>query len=101
MQYDPLIQPALIRHEIRSSPAAQQTIARARFAASRILAGEDDRVIVVVGPCSIHSPEQAIEYARILAADIPRWDGLLVIMRAYLYVSISSSITVLVIDILQ
>ena len=65
-QYDPLIQPALIRHEITSSPAAQSTIARARFAASRIIAGEDDRVIVVVGPCSIHSPEQAIEYAKLL-----------------------------------
>ena len=83
-QYDPLIQPALIRHEITSSPAAQSTIARARFAASRIIAGEDDRVIVVVGPCSIHSPEQAIEYAKLLKEDIPKWDGLLVIMRSYL-----------------
>ncbi|KAL5498351.1 hypothetical protein ACEPAH_2493 [Sanghuangporus vaninii] len=60
--YDPLIQPALIRHEIISSPAAQATIARARFAASRIIAGEDERIIVVVGPCSIHCPEQAIDY---------------------------------------
>ena len=83
-QYDPLVQPALIRHEITSSPTAQATIARARFAASRIIAGEDDRVIVVVGPCSIHCPEQAIEYAKMLKADIPKWDGLLVIMRSYL-----------------
>ncbi|KAL5478772.1 hypothetical protein ACEPAI_2049 [Sanghuangporus weigelae] len=82
--YDPLIQPALIRHEIISSPAAQATIARARFAASRIIAGEDDRVIVVVGPCSIHCPEQAIEYAKMLKEDIPKWDGLLIIMRSYL-----------------
>ncbi|EJD04911.1 3-deoxy-7-phosphoheptulonate synthase [Fomitiporia mediterranea MF3/22] len=81
--YDPLVQPALIRHEITSTAAAQSTIARARFAASQIIAGKDDRVIVVVGPCSIHSPEQAIEYARMLKEDIPKWDGLLIIMRAY------------------
>ncbi|KLO07036.1 3-deoxy-7-phosphoheptulonate synthase [Schizopora paradoxa] len=81
--YDPLIQPALIRHEITSSPVSQKTVAQARFAASRIIAGEDDRVIVIVGPCSIHSPEQAIEYAKMLREDIPRWDGLLIIMRAY------------------
>ncbi|KAL5525092.1 hypothetical protein ACEPAF_8961 [Sanghuangporus sanghuang] len=82
--YDPLIQPALIRHEIISSPAAQATIARARFAASRIIAGEDERIIVVVGPCSIHCPQQAIEYAKMLKEDIPKWDGLLIIMRSYL-----------------
>jgi len=81
--YDPLIQPALIRHEITSSPASQRTVAQARFASSRIIAGEDDRVIVIVGPCSIHSPEQAIAYAKMLKEDIPRWDGLLIIMRAY------------------
>lgn len=84
VQYDPLIQPALIRHEITSSPVSQKTVAQARFAASRIIAGEDDRVIVIVGPCSIHSPEQAIAYAKMLREDMPRWDGLLIIMRAYL-----------------
>lgn len=83
-QYDPLIQPALIKHEITSSAPAQSTIARARWTASRIIAGEDDRVIVVVGPCSIHSPEQAIEYAKMLREDIPKWDGLHIIMRSYL-----------------
>ncbi|KAH8112118.1 3-deoxy-7-phosphoheptulonate synthase [Phellopilus nigrolimitatus] len=87
VQYDPLIQPALIRHEIVSSPAAQSTIARARYASSRIIAGEDDRVIVIVGPCSIHSPEQAIEYAKMLKEDIPKWDGLLIIMRSYFEVN--------------
>lgn len=86
LQYDPLIQPALIRHEIQSTPQAQSTIAQARWSASRIIAGEDDRVIVVVGPCSIHNPEQAIAYAKMLKEDIPKWDGLLIIMRSYLYV---------------
>ena len=84
VQYDPLIQPALIRHEITSSSTSQATIAQARFTASRIIQGQDDRLIVIVGPCSIHNPEQALEYARMLKEEIPKHDGLLIIMRAYL-----------------
>ena len=83
-QYDPLVQPALLRHEIRASPVSQATTAAARFTAARILAGQDDRVIVVVGPCSIHSPEQAIEYAHLLREKIPSWGNLHIVMRAYL-----------------
>ena len=86
LQYDPLVQPALIRHEITSSEVSQATIAHARFAASRIISGQDDRLIVIVGPCSIHSPEQAIEYAKLLKSHMAKWNGLLIIMRAYLYV---------------
>ena len=59
-------------------------IAQARFNAARILAGRDDRVLVIVGPCSIHSPEQAMEYARLLKAKINDWPNLLIVMRAYL-----------------
>ncbi len=84
VQYDPLVQPALLRHEIRSSPQSQATIAAARFGAARILAGQDDRVIVVVGPCSIHSTEQALEYAHLLKEKLSTWPNLLIIMRAYL-----------------
>jgi len=83
-QYDPLVQPALIRHEITSSSASQKTVSQARWAASRIIAGEDNRLLVIVGPCSIHNPEQAIAYAKMLKEDIPKWDGLLIVMRAYL-----------------
>lgn len=82
--YDPLVQPALLKHEIPASKKSQDTIARARFAAARIIAGQDDRLLVIVGPCSIHDPSQALEYAELLKAKIPEWDGLLVIMRAYL-----------------
>ncbi|TCD62242.1 hypothetical protein EIP91_007138, partial [Steccherinum ochraceum] len=81
--YDPLVQPALLRHEITSSPAAQNTIAAARFAAARILAGHDDRMLVVVGPCSIHSPEQALAYAKLLKAKMASWPNLLIVMRSY------------------
>ncbi|KAG9125313.1 hypothetical protein FRC07_008149 [Ceratobasidium sp. 392] len=81
--YDPLVQPALLKHEIPASKRSQDTIAHARYAASRIIAGQDDRLLVIVGPCSIHDPKQALEYAELLKAKIPEWDGLLIIMRAY------------------
>ncbi|RPD60720.1 3-deoxy-7-phosphoheptulonate synthase [Lentinus tigrinus ALCF2SS1-6] len=83
--YDPLVQPALLRHEIVSSQRSLNTIASARFAAARILAGRDDRVLVIVGPCSIHSVAQAIEYAQLLKSKMPEWNNLLIVMRAYLY----------------
>lgn len=85
-QYDPLIQPALIKHEIVTTQNSRQTIAKGRFEASRIIAGQDDRVLVIVGPCSIHSPEQAIDYARRLKEKIPTWPNLMIVMRSYLYV---------------
>ena len=85
-QYDPLVQPALLRHEITASPQSQATTAAARFAAARIIAGQDDRLLVIVGPCSIHSPEQAIEYAHLLRSKLSSWTNLHIIMRAYLYV---------------
>lgn len=83
-QYDPLVQPALLLHEITPTAASRLTIASARYNSARVLAGQDDRVIVIVGPCSIHSPEQAIEYAKLLQAKTSSWENLLIIMRAYL-----------------
>lgn len=83
-QYDPLVQPALLRHEITSSLNAEKTIASARYNAARILAGHDDRLLVVVGPCSIHSIAQALEYAHLLKAKLADWPNLIIIMRAYL-----------------
>lgn len=83
-QYDPLVQPALLCHEIVSSAASQQTIASARHNSARILSGNDDRILVIVGPCSIHSPEQAIDYAKLLKSKMPEWGNLLIVMRAYL-----------------
>ncbi|KAG6370715.1 3-deoxy-7-phosphoheptulonate synthase [Boletus reticuloceps] len=82
--YDPLVQPALLRHEITPTEASRLTIASARYNSARVLAGQDERVLVIVGPCSIHSPEQAIEYAKLLKSKIPTWENLLIVMRAYL-----------------
>lgn len=81
--YDPLIQPALIRHEIPLSPEAIKTITNARKVAADILAGRDPRVLVIVGPCSIHSVELALEYATKLKELAAKLDGLFIIMRAY------------------
>ncbi|KIK93755.1 hypothetical protein PAXRUDRAFT_144347 [Paxillus rubicundulus Ve08.2h10] len=81
--YDPLVQPALLRHEITPSENSRLTIASARYNSARVVAGQDDRVLVIVGPCSIHSAEQAIEYAKLLQAKIPTWENLVIVMRAY------------------
>ncbi|KAF5353341.1 hypothetical protein D9756_008087 [Leucocoprinus leucothites] len=81
--YDPLVQPALLRHEIQLSSNSKKTIANGRYNSARIIAGHDDRLLVIVGPCSIHSPEQAIEYAQLLKAKIPELPNLEIIMRAY------------------
>ncbi|KAG5640634.1 hypothetical protein DXG03_007712, partial [Asterophora parasitica] len=81
--YDPLVQPALLRHEIVSSETSQRTVASARYNSARILAGQDDRLLVVVGPCSIHCTKQAIEYAQLLKEKLASWPNLLVVMRAY------------------
>jgi 3-deoxy-7-phosphoheptulonate synthase len=96
-QYDPLIQPALLRHEVQSTLESHRTIASARFNAARIIAGHDDRVLVIVGPCSIHSLEQALDYAKLLKEKIPTWPNLVIIMRAYLCVLLSLSCLCLVI----
>lgn len=59
-------------------------IAQARVAVQAILRGEDDRLLVIVGPCSIHEPESAIEYARRLRDFSPRVaDALNLVMRVY------------------
>ena len=59
-------------------------VEKSRAAIADILHGRDDRLVVVVGPCSIHDHDQAIEYARRLkvAADALR-DDLLIVMRVY------------------
>ncbi len=66
------------------SDAASVVVSNAREEFRRILAGEDDRVAVVVGPCSIHDPEVALEYAGLLRQQRDRLgQDLLIIMRVY------------------
>lgn len=62
-----LVSPETLLKEIPLTPAAARTVQGARGAIQRILKGQDDRLLVVVGPCSIHDPEAALDYAARLA----------------------------------
>ena len=80
----PLIPPAILMEELPASEADTRLIAEARSEVARIVTGEDDRLVIIVGPCSIHDPEAGIEYAKRLKplADALRAD-LKVVMRTY------------------
>lgn len=80
----PLISPRYLKLEEEVSDEALRTVIDTRETVKRILAGEDDRIIVVVGPCSIHEHTAALEYARRLKdlADVVR-DKMLLVMRVY------------------
>ncbi len=76
--------PEEITQEIPLSKNASKLIFGARRNISKVLHNLDDRVIVVVGPCSIHDPGAAIEYANLLKEfSIQLEDNLLVVMRVY------------------
>ncbi len=79
-----LLPPAHVLREFPASEKAAAVAFEARQAIHRILYGADDRMLVVIGPCSIHDPEAAMEYARKLKAEADRLqDDLLVVMRVY------------------
>ncbi len=63
----PLVSPAILMEELPLPPASARIISQSREEVIAILNGTDDRLIVVVGPCSIHDPEAAVDYARRLA----------------------------------
>ena len=80
----PLLTPALIQEWLPAPDAAQALVEHSRSAISRVLQGHDDRLVVVVGPCSIHDHAQALDYARRLKAESERHAAeLLVVMRVY------------------
>jgi 3-deoxy-7-phosphoheptulonate synthase len=83
--YDPLIPPALLQHEIKASRQSLDVVIKGRIELSEIILGRNDRALVIVGPCSVHDPAQALEYAlrlKKLADELS--DDLVIIMRAYL-----------------
>jgi 3-deoxy-7-phosphoheptulonate synthase len=80
----PLIAPVSLEMELPLSEAGAECVARARREIAAIISGADDRVLVVVGPCSIHDPVAAVEYADRLRELVPIHAGELVIaMRTY------------------
>src|SRR2546426_1387461 len=82
--YRPLVPPAILLEELPLSDDGSREIARGREDLMRILTRGDDRLIAIVGPCSIHDPVAALDYARRLRGlGIKLRDDLLVLMRAY------------------
>ncbi len=79
-----LTPPSRIIDEIPRDEAVTATVTGARNAVHNILRSEDDRLIVVIGPCSIHDPAAAHEYAALLKEQRDRFaDDLEIIMRVY------------------
>jgi 3-deoxy-7-phosphoheptulonate synthase len=80
----PLLSPAILMEELPETDAVADTVTQSRAAVGELLEGKDDRLLVVVGPCSIHDPAAALEYAQRLAEIRPQFDSeLLIVMRAY------------------
>ena len=79
-----LMPPSELIAEIPVDDRVAQTVVEARSGIQRILHHEDDRLVVVIGPCSIHDPEAAREYATLLSTEQKKHaDHLLVVMRVY------------------
>jgi len=79
-----VIPPAQLHEQLPITDHASETIFEARNATQKILQGKDDRLIVIVGPCSIHDPDAAREYASRLAPIIKQLKNeLQIIMRVY------------------
>ncbi|MET0050716.1 MAG: 3-deoxy-7-phosphoheptulonate synthase AroG [Candidatus Thiodiazotropha sp.] len=76
--------PAQVHQELPISEQAAETVFEARQAIHRILHDEDDRMLVIIGPCSVHDPEAALDYARRLKPVRERLKGdLEIVMRVY------------------
>ena len=80
----PLISPALLLDELPVPPQVQDLVERSRREIADVLHGRDDRLIVVIGPCSIHDTKAAVEYAeRLLPLRKKYEQELLIVMRVY------------------
>ncbi len=79
-----LLPPAKLIEEIPVSADIAQTVHQARMGIRNVLDRSDDRLVIVVGPCSIHDPEAGLEYAQKLAGlDSALKENLLIVMRVY------------------
>jgi 3-deoxy-7-phosphoheptulonate synthase len=83
-QVRPLLPPAILLEEIPISEQASNVVANTRETLAGVLRGRDPRLVVVVGPCSIHDVKAALEYAERLQVLARRFaDHLIVVMRSY------------------
>ena len=79
----PLISPVSLMEEYPLSEENRQLVAGSRNSIERILDGKDMRRVVIVGPCSIHDPAAAVEYASRLKVETMAFNNLLIVMRVY------------------
>lgn len=84
LEVKPLVKPAELLSRLQESTVSTQNILKTRGAIHHILHQGDDRLLVIVGPCSIHDTEAGMEYARRLLEVRNRLGGeLLIVMRVY------------------
>jgi len=86
LEIKPLISPELLREEIPgdTDPKVYATVLQGRASCEQVISGVDDRLLVIVGPCSIHDPKAALEYAHLLLPCIEKHSkDLLIVMRVY------------------
>ncbi|KAI8629368.1 hypothetical protein F5Y19DRAFT_79312 [Xylariaceae sp. FL1651] len=85
--YNPLTPPDLLQHEIPQTANSKRTVLESREEVVAVVNGTDEkqRLLVIVGPCSIHDPKAALEYCDMLLQEKEKHkDELLIVMRAYL-----------------
>ena len=84
VEIEPLPTPAQVLADMPLSELAQRVVVESRDAIRDVLHGRDDRLLVIVGPCSVHDPRAALDYARRLSAlNGELKDELLIVMRVY------------------
>ncbi|MBF6332573.1 3-deoxy-7-phosphoheptulonate synthase [Nocardia transvalensis] len=84
LSISPLLSPADVRRAFPIDDALAETVRAGRRATVDVLNGDDDRLMVIVGPCSVHDPDAALDYARRLAVKAAELaDHLHVVMRVY------------------
>jgi len=80
----PLIPPQILHEELPLSLRGAQTVLEGRRQVEAVIKGDDDRLLVIVGPCSVHDPEQAITYAKKLQEYAQEAkEDLVIVMRVY------------------
>jgi len=80
----PLIQPQILMEDFPLTFQAAQSVILGRSAAEGIIKGQDDRLLVIVGPCSVHDVQAALEYAeRLKEYSASASSELAIIMRVY------------------
>ena len=84
LELEPLPTPAQVLGELPLSKCAQDIVAQSRDEIRSCLNGDDDRLLVIVGPCSVHDPKAALEYAECLSKLRKKLENeLLIVMRVY------------------